>query len=44
MKKIRTQVDRFVGKLLVLILGIMVINVLWQVEFEGMGNIAVISL
>ena len=31
MKKIRTQVDRFVGKLLVLILGIMVINVLWQV-------------
>ena len=31
MKKIRTQVDRFVGKLQVLILGIMVINVLWQV-------------
>lgn len=31
MKKIRTQVDRFVGNLLVHILGIMVINVLWQV-------------
>lgn len=31
MKKIRTQVDAFVGKLLVLILGVMVINVLWQV-------------
>jgi TRAP-type C4-dicarboxylate transport system permease small subunit len=31
MKKIRTQVDTFIGKILVLILGVMVINVLWQV-------------
>ena len=31
MKRIRTQVDTLVGKVLILILGLMVINVLWQV-------------
>ena len=31
MKKIRAQVDALIGKFLVAILGVMVINVLWQV-------------